>query len=102
MLDFPAMRLLVIFPGALGDLICLGPAVRAIARRHRDAAIELMARAELARFAVGRMSFAAGYSIDRREVSSLFRNDTEPEPCARAFFGQFGRIYCFFAAEDHN
>lgn len=102
MLDFPAMRLLVIFPGALGDLICLGPAVRAIARRHRDGAIELMARGELVRFAVGRMSFAAGHSIDRREVSSLFRNDAEPEPSARAFFGQFGRIYCFFAADDHD
>jgi heptosyltransferase III len=102
MLDSRAMRLLVIFPGALGDLICLGPAVRALARRHRDATVELMARAELARFAVGRMSLAAGHSIDRREVSSLFSNDADAEPSVRAFFGQFGRIYSFFAADDHN
>jgi heptosyltransferase-2 len=96
------MRLLVIFPGALGDLICLGPGLRAIARRHHDATFELMARPELARFAVGRMGVAGGHSIDRREVSSLFRNDAEPEPAARAFFGQFGRIYSFFAADDRN
>jgi heptosyltransferase III len=102
MLDSPAMRLLVIFPGALGDLICLGPALRAIARRHQDAALELMARPELARLAVGRMSVAAGHSIDRREVSSLFRNDAGAEPAARALFGHFGRIYSFFAADDHN
>jgi heptosyltransferase III len=102
MLDSPAMRLLVIFPGALGDLLCLGPALRAIARRHHDATLELMARPELARFAVGRMSVAAGHSIDRREVSSLFRNDAGVEPAAHAFFGHFGRIYSFFAADDHN
>jgi heptosyltransferase III len=98
----PAMRLLVIFPGALGDLICLGPALRAIGRRHHDATLELMARPELARFAVGRMSIEAGHSIDRREVSSLFRNEAEADPAAHAFFGQFGRIYSFFAADDRN
>jgi len=102
MLDSPAMRLLVIFPGALGDLICLGPALRAIARRHLEATLELMARPELARFAVGRMSIDAAHSIDRREVSSLFRTDAGAEPATQAFFGQFGKIYSFFAADDHT
>jgi len=102
MLESLPMRMLVIFPGALGDLICLGPAIRALARRHRDATIELMARAELARFAVGRLCVGAGHSIDRREVSALFRNDAEAEPLARQFFGQFSRIYSFLAAADDN
>jgi heptosyltransferase III len=102
MLDSSAMRTLVIFPGALGDLICLGPTLRAIARRHHDATLELMARPELARFAVGRMSIESGHSIDRREISSLFRNEAGADPAAHAFFGQFGRIYTFFAADDHN
>jgi heptosyltransferase-2 len=96
------MRLLVIFPGALGDLICLGPALRAIARRHHGASLELMAHPELVRFAVGRLSVEGGHSIDRREVSSLFRNDAGADPAAHAFFSQFSRIYSFFAAEDHN
>src|SRR5262244_2606275 len=41
-------RVLIIFPGALGDLICLGPAIRAIQARNPGRSIELMARAELA------------------------------------------------------
>ena len=94
------MRVLIIFPGALGDLICLGPALRAITRRHAGAPVELMARGELARFAVGRMSIARGHSIDRREVATLFRTEAETDPAATAFFGQFGRIYSFFAADD--
>jgi len=102
MLDSLVMRLLVIFPGALGDLTCLGPALRAIARRHHGATLELMARPELVRFALGRLGVEGGHSIDRREVSSLFRNDAGADPAAHAFFGQFGRIYSFFAAEDHN
>ena len=102
MLDSLVMRMLVIFPGALGDLICLGPALRAIARRHHGATLELMARPELVRFALGRLSVEGGHSIDRREVSSLFRNDAGADPAAHAFFGQFGRIYSFFAAEDRN
>ena len=94
------MRILVIFPGALGDLICLVPAIRAIARRHRDSSIELMARPELARFAVGRIGIGAGHSIDRREVSTLFREKSAPDEAAVEFFGQFAAIYSFFAADD--
>ncbi len=100
MLDCFSMRVLIIFPGALGDLICLGPAIRAIARRSPNDMIELMARAELARFAAGRMGIATGHSIDRREVSTLFRAEGEADPSTRAFFEQFRRIYSFFAADD--
>jgi len=94
------MRVLVIFPGALGDLICFMPVLRALARRHQGTSIELMARAELARFAIGRMGVAAGHSIDRREVSCLFRDQSELDPFARGFFHQFDVIYSFFAAND--
>jgi ADP-heptose:LPS heptosyltransferase len=99
--DSPAIaRVLVIFPGALGDLICAGPAIAEIARRHRDAKIELMAKAELARFAPGRMPIAHGHSIDRREVAALFSDGDEPASEAREFFGAFERIYSFFASGD--
>src|SRR5690348_875156 len=105
-------RALVIFPGALGDLICLGPALRALARRHRDAApgaaLELMARGELARFAVARMVIARSHSIDRREVAALFTDSPEwadltdlPDLAdASRVFRPFSRIYCFFASDD--
>ena len=91
---------LVIFPGALGDLICLIPALRAIARRNPDATLELMARGELARFAIGHLGFAHGHSIDRREVSQLFVPGGGETAEARAFFGAFEHIYSFFAADD--
>jgi heptosyltransferase-3 len=93
-------RLLVIFPGALGDLLCAVPAIRAIAQRHPEAGLELMARAELARFAVGRLGVVHAHSIDRRETGLLFVPSADLAP-ARAFFGSFDQIYSFFAA-DHT
>lgn len=91
---------LIIFPGALGDLICLEPTLHALVRRHGES-LELMARAELARFAVGRMGIAAGHSIDRREMSLLFAGDAAQAP-ARKFFGKFGRVYSFFASDNET
>ena len=93
-----ASRVLIIFPGALGDLILLAPTIAVIARHHRYAELELMARYELAEFAVGRLDVARGHSIDRREVALLFR-DAESAP-AHSFFSAFDRIYCFFNTED--
>lgn len=92
---------LVIFPGALGDLVCLVPTLRAIARRHPDAAVELMARAELARFAAGRLGVAHGHSIDRREIAQLFAASAGALAAeAQSFFGSFAHVYSFFAADD--
>lgn len=95
-------RVLVIFPGALGDLICLIPALRALGPRHRGASIDLMAREELARFSVGRMGIRQGYSIERREVSHLFGESAHLRDDARRFFGVFQRIYSFFASENRR
>jgi len=94
-------RVLIIFPGALGDLVLLAPAMAAIARAHRDADLELMARYELAEFAVGRLGIARAHSIDRREVTLLFRESEDGDE-AQPFFNAFERIYCFFNAEDPN
>ncbi len=92
---------LVIFPGALGDLICLVPTLRAIAQRHPGVALELMARAELSRFATGRLGIKHGHSIDRREVAQLFAARGGPVAAeARTFFGSFAQVYSFFAADD--
>jgi heptosyltransferase-3 len=91
-------RVLVIFPGALGDLMCLMPSLAAIARRHPGASIELMARMELARLAAGRTVVTRAHSIDAREVGALFTDDTSG--IARRLFGDFDRIYSFFATDD--
>src|SRR5579871_6434165 len=93
-------RVLVIFPGALGDLMCLMPALSAISRRHPGASVELMARFELARLVAGRSVVARAHSIDAREVGGLFADETPLNPNARRFFGEFDRIYSFFASDD--
>jgi ADP-heptose:LPS heptosyltransferase len=91
-------RVLVIFPGALGDLMCVMPALSAISRRHPDASIELMARFELGRLLAGRSVVARAHSIDTREVGELFADETSGD--VRRFFGDFDRIYSFFASDD--
>jgi len=93
-------RVLVIFPGALGDLMCMLPALAAISRRHPGASVELMARGELARLAAGRTVVARGHSIDAREVGELFSDEPPVNLNARRFFVDFDRIYSFFASDD--
>jgi heptosyltransferase-3 len=92
-------RILVIFPGALGDLICLVPALWAIRRSNPDAAIDLMARGELATMAVDRLGIDRGLSIDRREVAELFAAEDEGGGANRLFAG-YHRIFSFFGAEN--
>src|ERR1700740_2001192 len=88
-----AGRVLIIFPGALGDLICATPAIRVLAQRHPRSVIEIMARAELARFAADHLIGAGGgssaHSIDRREVAQLFGGAKEIAAEARTFFACF-------------
>ncbi len=93
-------RVLVIFPGALGDLLCFAPALRALARRHAPSALELMARRELARLAVGRLSVERGHSIDRREAGLLFSEAPDAAAGAGEFFACFSRVYCFLGAAN--
>ena len=92
-------RVLVIFPGALGDLMCLLPALAAIARRHPGASVELMARFELARLAAGRTVVARAHSIDAREVGELFA-DRSADDRRGDSLADFDRIYSFFASDD--
>jgi heptosyltransferase-3 len=94
-------RALIIFPGALGDFICLLPAIQALSRRYPEITFELMARADLARLALQRTPITAGHSIDRPEIASLFIENGGDSYPVRSFFGQFERIECFFAS-DHD
>src|SRR5260370_16529994 len=65
-------RVLVVFPGALGDLMCLMPALAAMSRRHPGASIELMARFELARLVAGGGVGGGGASFDERRGGGVF------------------------------
>jgi heptosyltransferase III len=76
------------------------PTIRALAERNPTIKFELMARADLARFAERRMVVSSGHSLDRREVALLFSNAGSTLACR--FFGQFDRIDCFFASDDEH
>lgn len=91
-------RVLVIFPGALGDLICLAPTLWALRRRHPEASLELMARDELVRLAISRLGIDRGESIDRREVGRLFIDADLTGPLRP--FSDYARIYSFFGAKN--
>src|SRR5579883_394256 len=95
-------RGLIIFPGALGDLVCLLPTIEALRRRYPSIEFELMARSDLALFARQHLRLADGHSIDRYEVALLFRADGGEVPAATRFFGQFERIECFFASDNQT
>jgi ADP-heptose:LPS heptosyltransferase len=91
--------ILVIFPGALGDLICAIPSIEAIAQAYQPACVELIGRTELVDLLVGRTSVCRGFSIDRREIGHLFASGRED---FGGFFDRFGRVFSFFAADDAN
>jgi ADP-heptose:LPS heptosyltransferase len=97
---YSAKRVLVIFPGALGDFVCVLPAIEALAARHRSCSIEVMARAELARLAVGRTAVARAHSIDAPNVSALFGESDGENVEPRELFAGYDRIYSFFASND--
>ncbi|MBF6569280.1 MAG: glycosyltransferase family 9 protein [Candidatus Binataceae bacterium] len=92
------MRVLVIFPGAIGDLICLAPCLWHLRRKFPHAALELMARGELVRLATGRLGINRGESIDRSEVAALFVEFVRAPDASVTLFGGYQKIYSFFAA----
>ncbi|MGH7907286.1 MAG: glycosyltransferase family 9 protein [Candidatus Binataceae bacterium] len=94
-------RVLVIFPGALGDLICLAPALRAISGANRGGSLELIARGELVKLALGRLGVDGGDSLDRREIAALFTGPGRAYDAARDLFRRYDRIHSFFAF-DHE
>jgi ADP-heptose:LPS heptosyltransferase len=77
--------LLVLFPGALGDFICLLPALAAL--RH-DARLTVAAKPSLLELLPPDID---RFSIERREVADLF-SDRAPHRETQALFSGFDRV----------
>jgi ADP-heptose:LPS heptosyltransferase len=85
---------LVVFPGALGDLVCLVPVLRELGRRHGSPPV-LFCKEDLVPL-VSSARLAEAEPIERRETSWLF--SPEPPPHAAAFFSAFSTIESFTGA----
>jgi len=83
----PSDSVLVLFPGALGDFICVLPTVLAL-RAERRGALVLVARPALLELAD--VAACVGVSIDRREVADLFTSGAPLQAGTRSLFGGCG------------
>lgn len=93
-------RVLVIFPGSLGDFLCFLPTLQAIGGRHPGERVELMGKREVVELAVGWSLVAATHSIDRYEVAQLFSYTNKVSKEAGSFFSRFSAVYSWTAYGD--
>jgi len=82
-------RILVMRPGALGDVIVTLPLLSALRRQYPDSSIELMARSSYAEWLKAQGIVDAAWSIDISDVSALFMPADAVMPAAGEFFSQF-------------
>lgn len=85
---------LVLFPGALGDAVCLEPAIAFLAE---SAPVTLYARGGAAEVAALYPAPVTVRSLDAAEIARLFA--PSDDPCTAAWLEGFGRIVSFTGAE---
>jgi len=86
-------RLLVLFPGALGDFICFLPALRILGD---DACVDLLARSEFADLAPPAVSV---HSLERYEIRRLFAPGAWADDRVRNFFAGYAAVYSWMGAQ---
>lgn len=87
-------RIVVIFPGALGDFLCFLPALERLAA-GRDA--DLFARSEYAEILPSVMRTR---SLESREISRLFTTGAGRDPELREFFLPYAHVYSWMASSQ--
>jgi ADP-heptose:LPS heptosyltransferase len=93
MSDAPQRRVLVIFPGALGDFVCFLPALRALGE---DACVDLLARTEFAGLAPLAVNVT---SLERYEIHRLFVARAQDEERVRNFFASYAAVYSWMGSQ---
>lgn len=89
------MRILIIRPGALGDLIVTLPALGAIRRHFRDAHIELMGYLSFLELLKGRFYADAISRFDQADVAPLFLKNTQMPLSSMKRFGELDMVVSF-------
>jgi ADP-heptose:LPS heptosyltransferase len=87
-------RVLILFPGALGDFICLLPVLESLARRK---SVDVLARTEFSDVAP---PFVNVRSLERSEIRSLFVPGRGTDEKVRNFFASYGCTYSWMASGD--
>jgi ADP-heptose:LPS heptosyltransferase len=93
MLDAPRRRVLVIFPGALGDFICFLPV---LATLGEDSCVDLLARAEFADLVPPGIKVS---SLERYEVRRLFVDGAEHDERVRGFLASYAAVYSWMGSQ---
>ncbi len=89
----------VLFPGALGDLICFLPTLHGLRNRHAGSLLLVAKSALLDLVALRDM---AKTSIDRREIADLFVAGAELAPATRKLLGGCASVYSWTGYGNTN
>jgi ADP-heptose:LPS heptosyltransferase len=87
-------RVAVFFPGALGDFICLLPALHALAER---AHLEIFAKTQFADIMPENIKVGA---LERYEINRLFVAGAAFEQRVRDFFSSYERVYSWMGSSQ--
>ena len=89
-------KILVLFPGALGDFICFLPALEFLAR---DRSVDLFARSAYADLLLPAIHLS---SIERHEIGRLFVVGAGRDEALRRFLDPYRVIYSWTGSGDEN
>ena len=89
-------RILVLFPGSLGDFVCFLPTLRAIIAKTDSAKVSLAVRASAFEIAGHLPHMSAVYSLDSGIFSRLFSSSFGQREEERRFFSSFSHIFSWF------
>jgi hypothetical protein len=89
----PSSPLLIVHPGALGDLVCLFPIIAALRRRFHP--VGLLCQGPLGRLAAAERLVEAWYPLEAAWTASLFT--AHPNPEARRRLADYASILCVSA-----
>ena len=94
MTDGKKPRSALLFPGALGDFVCLLPALHALARASR---VEVFAKSEFAEIVPQNIPVRA---LERYAINRLFVAGGAQEPRVRDFFSPYHCVYSWMGSRQ--
>jgi len=95
------MRILVIRPAALGDVLLTLPALQALSAAYPSATIEVMGNLPVLHWLPGRSVVHAVSSFDRADLAWLFQPEAEPAAALQACLDSFDLILSYATAPEH-